>query len=245
MLPPRPSAVAVATCAAASLAGPSRGVDEPASVQAAVELARHAALDARAALSEPGSRRTRRRLGRAVRRLAYSYTLTARLLIDHVPPAAAAGAFFIRAASEVAHDSAALAGRSDGHLQALAFRALRRTSRLQEDVALELSTGRTAGSIEDLIDALSVALRAQDALLATLDGALVRDRISPRCRHAIEARRRRASEARDELRAALAAARNAVQGPATADEGDEIAAPARPQNGPAYGAGSNERPDLP
>ncbi len=251
MLPPRPSAVAVATCAAASLAGPSGAADESASVQAAAQLARHAALDSRAALSAGRSRRAQQLLARANRRLAYSYALTARLLTDHVPACTTAAAIFIQAASEVAHDSAALASRTDGRLQALASTALQRTSRLQEDVALELSTARSAGSIEDLIEALAAALRAQDALLRTLDGAVGQDSISRRHQRALKAAATRANAARDELRAALAAARDAVQhAPPARPIGDdpavdEIDQPAaHPQQRSASDAGRNERSDL-
>lgn len=248
MLPPRPSAVAVATCAAASLAAPSGTGGESASAQAAAGLARHAALDAHAALTARGSRRARRLLARALRRLAYSYALTARLLTDHAPSGATASAIFVQAASEVAHDSAVLAMRTDGRLQALAFRALLRTSRLQEDVALELSTARSTGSLEDLFDALSVAVRAQDALLSALEGAAGRDRVWRRHRRALEAGDTRAKAARDALRCALASARKAVQNPPADGSGDAAAGElarrdAGPQNRPASDAG-RDRSDL-
>lgn len=242
MLPPRPFALAVATCAAASLAGPSRA-GGPASVQAASELARHAALDAGTASSARASRHARRLLARSVRRLAYSYALTARLLTDRVPAGATAAATFVQAASEVAHATATLATRTDGPLQALAFRALQRTSRLQEDVALELSTARSAGSLEDLIDALSTALRAQDALLSTFDLAVASDRISARRQHAIEARVSRANAARDALRTALTVTQAALHD-ALPDERSAGDTPARARNGSASDAGRNTTSDL-
>lgn len=210
MLPPHPLALASATCAAASLAGRLGDAGEPASVQAAADLARHAALDAHAALSARSPRPTRRLTTRAARRLRYSYALTARLLTDHVPAGATAAAIFIEAASAVARDSAALATANDGRLQARALRALRRSSRLQEDVALELSSARSSGSLEDLINALATALDAQDVLLAALGGAVSADGISPRRRDALKARAARADLARDGLRSALTVARSAL-----------------------------------
>lgn len=213
MLPPRPFAIAVATCAAASLASRSGGTGEPASVQAAADLARHAALDARSALGMRSRRRARRLLKRADRRLGYSYALTARLLTDHAPAGATTSAIFIRAAAEIAQDSASLATGRERRQQALAFRTLRRTSRLQEDVALELSTRRSAGSLEDLIAALSIALRAQDALLSTLEAAARLDRISAHRRRTLHATSARADAARVALCAAWEGTLRAVQKP--------------------------------
>ncbi|HWC26274.1 MAG TPA: hypothetical protein VG474_06780, partial [Solirubrobacteraceae bacterium] len=69
------------------------------------------------------------------------------MLSDHEPASSTAGAAFIQAASKVAHDSAALARRTHGRLRAHALRTLRRLSRLQEDVALERASARSAGSI--------------------------------------------------------------------------------------------------
>lgn len=234
MLRPRPFAIAMATCAAASLASRSGGAGEPASVQAAGDLARHAALDARSALGARSRRRTRRLLKRADRRLRYSYALTARLLTERAPAGAATSAIFIRAAAEIAHDSASLATGSKRRQQALAFRTLRRTSRLQEDVALELSTRRSAGSLEDLIAALSIALRAQDALLSTLEGAARPDRVAARRRRSLHVTSARADAARAALCTALEGTLRAVQKPLyevhsrdrAADEVDD-----------AYGAG--------
>lgn len=250
MLPPRPFKLAVATCAAASLASLPRAAEEPASVQAAAQLARHAALDARAALGACGSSRSRRLLARGARRLRYSYALTARLLTDHVPSGAPASAIFIQAASEVAHESAALVTRASGRPQALALRVLRRTSRLQEDVALELSTGRSAGSLEDLIEALTASLHAQEALLDTLDAALRHDRISRRRAQQIEPREKRARAARDALRTALTTAHRAVQRPlAEVPAGDDPAyevsrRAARAQNHSPGDGAHDARPNL-
>ncbi|MBW3607703.1 MAG: hypothetical protein KY463_05010 [Actinobacteria bacterium] len=155
--------------------------------------------------------------------------MTARLLTDHTPAGATAGVIFIQSASDVAHDIATLAMRSEGRSQALALRALRRASRLQEDVALEISSARSTGSLEDLIDALSAALRGQGALLDALDGVVSHGRISPRRRHALEVRRARANAARNALGTALTGAQRALQHPlsevqaADAPAGDECA----------------------
>ena len=243
MLPPRPLALAVATSAAASLPGTSSGAGVPASVHAAGELARHAALDARTAASARGARHTRRLVTRAVRRLAYSYALTARLLTDRVPAGVAAAAIFVQAASEVADATAALATSTEGRLHALAFRALQRTSRLQEDVTLELSTARSAGSLDDLIDALSAASGAQDVLLTALSEAASAGRISARRDHALRSRISRAGAAREALLTALTVSRRALQNPLPDDDsaGD---ASARAHNPTWSSAGRNFRSDL-
>lgn len=221
MLPPHASVVAAATCAAASLGSAPAVGAERASVNAAAQLAHHAALDCRAALSRRCSLRRRHRLlARALRRLGYSYALTACLLTDHVPAGAAAGAIFSGEAATVAGDSAELARRAGGRLQAHAVRVLRRTSRLQADVAFELGTARSSGSIEDLHDVLSATLRAHDALLAALRATVATDALARRHRGALEASGARATAAREALRAALVNARAAVQDAARDDQAD-------------------------
>jgi|GEM_PF-6863261 len=213
MLLPRVFAVAVATCAAAPLPGPSVVPDGgAASVDAAGRLACHCVLDARAALNVDGSsRRTRRLLARADRRLGYAYALTAALLNDHAPAALAAAATFSHAASQVACHSATLARRADGPLQAFAVRSLRRASQREDEVAFELTTGRSTGSIEDLIAALFTALQAQDALLAALDATAGSPSVPARRRSALQASATRALAARCAVRDALANARDAME----------------------------------
>lgn len=211
MLRPRALPVAAATCAAASLSGSAVSSAEPASAQAAAQLAHHAALDARAALATPASSRRRQRLlTRATRRLFYAYALTARLTSDHSPAATGAAATFVAGAAQVARDSAALTRCSQGRLQALAVRALRRAAQQQDDIAFELTAARSAGSIEDLIDAVSVALLVEERLLAVLEATAADRRIARRHRAALEAAGERASAASGALRVALAGARRAV-----------------------------------
>ncbi|MFP5363461.1 MAG: hypothetical protein ACLGI5_12115 [Thermoleophilia bacterium] len=242
MLPPRTSTVAAATCAAAALARPAGGGRQPASLQAASQLAEHAARDAHEALGAQRRRRRHKLLARASRRLAYSYALTARLLTDHVPAAVTAGAIFVRSASAVAHDSAELAGCTDGRLQAFACTVLRRTSRLQADVALELSSTRSTGSLEQLVDALAGALAAQGELLGALHSA-AGGRVSRRRTAALQDAAARANATHDALRAALAGARSAIDRPAAGERAAGAIAPPDPrlQKGPATDAGHDDR----
>lgn len=73
-------------------------------------------------------------------------------------------------------------------------------------MAFELSSARSAGSVEDLIGALSAALQAQDRLLAALDMTAAAHRSGPRRRRALRATATRAGAARDHPAGALAAA---------------------------------------
>jgi len=225
--------IAVATCAAAPLTGASGAGEHPASVEAAARLARHGVLDAQAALTAPDSLR-RRRLARARRRLAYAYALTARLLNEHAPAGSRASAIFSQAASEIASAGADLAARTDGRAQTCALGVLRRAAQLQSDVAAELATARSAGSIEDLRDALATASDAQDKLLVALDRPT---HVSRHQLHALKLARTRAHAARDALRVALLSARNAVHDTTALRSVDDPHAPDHTSGPPAAPVG--------
>ena len=213
-LVPRPHALAaaVASCAAAGLSGSTSASNQPASVQAVVQLGRHAAEDARSAVETAARspRRARRLLARSSRRLRYAHTLAGLVRADQHATSVPATAPLAEHSADVARHAADLACGRRGRLGGRAVKTLRRSADLQDQMGFALASFRFAGSLTQLHQALQIAVDAQDQLLTALTVVSASEQVSPRRRRALESARQPAQEARDALVTALIQVRIAV-----------------------------------
>lgn len=201
---------AIATCAAASLTSPvpavvtpELGPTESVSASAVARLGAHAAADARQMLAVGSSRRPRRLLARAQRRLRLAHVLSIELQAVDDTLADDVAVSFTAAARVAVERFGHLARRPGGRLEGSAVRALRRAALMQCEVAARTSVVQDIGSRPGRQASLRSVLDAQQALVAALDQTVASGDVRADRRRSLRSAATQAEQVHDMLATAL------------------------------------------